>query len=182
MADEYAEHIETIQAGFQLEQSDLSRAIEAASRLFDRLTGREDGYYNKASSSPTARTFYGDGTIYLQLDAFSGSLSTSNLSVPTGYAKPSFITQGYKLVIVDSVGRINKNQNLSGFSRTGWDFTTPEVWEDGLPYTVTTTWGFSAIPADVKQAVIELAIKGYRETDAAYLQTTNMAETPPIRS
>lgn len=101
----------------------------------------------------TARSFDGSGLNYLKLDPYvSGTLSV--LTVPSGYETPYYVERNGYLV------------------RTGSDHvlpTTPSdwVWNSGVLVTVTAKWGFAETPADIRHAVIELAINLWRETDAA---------------
>lgn len=129
----------------------LNSLIERASRMVDRECGVTEGYFEKAPATATARTFYPSGLNYLKLDPYvSGSLTV--LAVPSGYVTPYYVERNGYLV------------------RTGSDLVLPDnpsswIWNSGVPVTVTAKWGFSATPADIKQAVIEMAINLWRETD-----------------
>lgn len=143
--------------------------IEQASRYFDSLCGVTEGYFELAGTSATARTFYGDGTNYLRLDPYvSGSLNAS-ITLPDGYTVPEFIEGGGYLIIVSSGIR---------YSLTPW--WASGGWLEGVPVVVTARWGFAATPADVKLAIIELAINLWRTVDPAETNLTDL-EGQPLR-
>lgn len=148
---------------------ELDVLIERASRYFDLLCGVEPEYFEPAGESATARTFYGDGTHYLKLDRYvDGSLSAT-ITVPSGYTAPPFIARdGFLQITSDDGIPLTRSSYCS------------EGWRSNLPITVTARWGFSNTPADVKFAVIELAVNLWRETDPANVKLVNL-EGQPLR-
>lgn len=148
----------------------LDDLIERASRYFDLLCGVEPGYFEPAGVSATARTFYGDGTHYLKLDRYVDGSLNATISVPSGYTAPNYVARNGYLQITseDGIPLVR--------SRYPWS----EGWWSNLPITVTARWGFSATPADVKLAVIELAVNLWRETDPANVKLVNL-EGQPLR-
>lgn len=123
----------------------------------------------------TPQTFYSDGGNMLALPPYvSGSLNTT-IGLPDGYSAQTFIERDGYLVRADTNGVV-----FSGFNPLYGG------WYQGVPMTITAKWGYAATPADVKMAVIELAINVFRETDPAGLRLTNLdgsalRETMPPR-
>jgi hypothetical protein len=156
-----------------LPAAELEALIEQASRMFDLECGVEEGYFNPAPIPiATQQTFYGDGTNYLRLPPYvSGSLSTS-ITVPDGYMAPNFVEQGGYLVLSSSSGVLPPFRSFYNCSWPGW-------WS-GVAITVSAVWGYRETPADVKMAVIELAINLERETDPAGLRLKDL-EGQPLR-
>lgn len=150
-----------------LTPTELDSLIEQASRMLDQEAGVPSGYFNPVPIPvATTKTFYGDGTNYLQLPPYvSGSLNTT-LTLPEGYTAPDFIELGGYLVLVSSTGVIPVFPNLHSVVWPGWYV--------GVPIQVSAIWGWRETPADVKMAVIELVINLHRETDPATLKLTGL--------
>lgn len=114
----------------------------------------------------TARTFYGDGTNYLKLDPYvEGSLSAT-ITLPTGLTAPTFVERDGYLVQTASATDGSLIQFAPSIFSGGWS--------RGVPVTATALWGYDGTPADVKQAVIELTINLWRETDPASSKLVNL--------
>lgn len=122
----------------------------------------------------STRVFYGDGGTLLKLDPYVPGTLDETITVPTGYTAQTFIEGDGYLIRADSTGIPIRD--------------TPRFYDGWAPYipvTVTAVWGFESTPADVKQAVIELAINLWRETDPASLKLVNLEggvlreSTPP---
>lgn len=153
-----------------LPDAELDALIEQASRYFDNECGVVPGYFNPSPYPiATERTFYGDGTNYLQIDPLvTGSITAVGL--PEDYSDPDYVIRGNYLV------------------RTGETHVLPTVawypyfggWPNGVVVTINAVWGWPTTPADVKMAVIELVINLWRETDPAELQLTDL-ERQPLR-
>lgn len=162
-----------------LPTTELEALIEQASRMFDHACGVPDGWFNPvAIPVATTKTIYGDGSNYLRLPPYiPGSLSTS-LTLPEGYTAPDFIEKdGYLIVHSGSV--------LSSHVGTyygSWPYNHPvwQGWYVGVPITVSAIWGYYETPADVKMAVIEMALNLWRETDPAQVKLINL-EGQPLR-
>lgn len=117
---------------------------------------------NGADVVATERTFYGDGTNILKLDPYvPGSLSTT-IAVPADYTTPDFIIQNGHLLRSSDTGI----PNPAGSYNYGWMAR--------IPVTVTAKWGYESTPADVKAAVIEMAINLWREVDPATAKLSGM--------
>jgi hypothetical protein len=146
----------------------LTKLIERASRFFDLVVGVAPQFFELAGPSATTRTFYGDGTNFLKLDAYvAGTLSTT-LVVPDGYTAPTFIERdGYLVLTSDNGSLLHQWPPFPSWWRIG------AGWWAGVAITVTAKWGYAATPADVKLAVIELTINLLRETDPASIKLIN---------
>lgn len=155
-----------------LPPAELEALIEQASRMIDLECGVAEGYFNPAPIPiATSKTFYGNGTNYLQLPPYiPGSLNTT-LTLPDGYTAPTFTEKG-GFLILNSSGVLPP---FSGFSSACWP-----GWYSGVGITVSAIWGFRETPADIKLAVIELVINLSRETDPSSLKLTNL-EGQPLR-
>lgn len=153
----------------------LTNLIEQASRYFDLVAGVKPEFFEPASATATARTFYGDGTNFLRLDKYVAGSLNPTITVPSGYTAPTFIERdGYLVLTTEDVGAIVSS--LPPYP--SWWRTTS--WWHGLPIIVTARWGYAATPADVKMAIIEMVINLLRETDPASLNLLDL-ERQPLR-
>lgn len=146
----------------------LTKLIERASRFFDSVVGVSPQFFEAAGDTATARTFYGDGTNFLRLDAYVTGTLVEAVTVPDGYDVPTFIEKDGFLVLTTTEG--NLTHALTPFP--SW-YRSGSGWWSGLPITVTAKWGYEVTPADVKLAVIELTINLLRETDLAAIKLIN---------
>lgn len=145
----------------------LAKLIERASRYFDLICGVAPEFFESAGSTATARTFYGDGTNFLRLDAYINGSLNATISVPEGYETPAFIERDGHLVLSSNGNLAHRIAPYPSFSINGTG------WWNGVPITVTAKWGFEATPEDVKMAVIEMVINLLRETDPAAVKLIN---------
>lgn len=152
--------------------AELYALIEQASRYFDLECGVTPGFFNpQPYPVATERTFYGDGTHYLSLDNYVAD-SIASVSLPDGYTAPDYVERtGYLL-------RTGETHVLPVSYRGVW--WSSGGWPEGVPVTISAIWGYSAVPADVKMAVIELVINLMRETDPATLNLLDL-ERQPLR-
>lgn len=155
-----------------LDDDRLDALIEQASRYFDIAAGVEPEYFEPVAegyqSQALERVFYGDGTHYLRVDPFiEGTLSAADY--PVDYTVPDYRAVGQYLVRSSSDGLLPARnvRYLDG-------------WGEGVPVTVTAVWGYSATPADVKMAVIEMVLNLFRSTDPAEQNITDL-ERQPLR-
>lgn len=137
----------------------LDDLIEMASRYFDLLCGVEPGYFEAASGSATARTFYGNGSNFLRLDRYVPGTLNATLTYPEGYTALDYVERDGYLVITDSTGVLSSRS-----------LTFCNGWYCGVPIVVIAKWGFEATPADVKLAVIEMAANLWSELDPKHLK------------
>lgn len=153
----------------------------AASRIFDRLTEVSDDFYQAATGTPAARTFYGDGTAYLRLDPFVGT-PTPVVAIPGGeysVAATDFVVQGQSLVFLSKTrGVMQVYGEFPNYNRfTGW--------YDAVAVQVTADWGFAEVPDEVKYAVIQIGLMLWRQREPAAQVTSTIdgimaMELPPM--
>lgn len=152
MFPDYATAIDLKNYATQFAKSDDLRhemILEPASRLIDRLTGFPDGYFGMHSAFLSERRFLADGTRYLRLDPHrSGSIEFVEYDQLNEYT-PDYSEK------LDS-----KGQHWL-IARKGCE------WSDGEIVVVTACWGFDQVPADIRQATIELALIMWRQRDPA---------------
>lgn len=122
---------------------------EGASRLFDKLCEVEDGFFNKAAATASAKTFYGNGIDQIALPPFAGAIATVMIDGTAPRAEDWRVVNSHLY-------------NLAG------DFDTDSV------IVVTARWGFAEIPADVKMIVNELAVYAWRNRDPMFAQISNV--------
>lgn len=146
----------------------LDLAVNAASRMIDTHCGRR--FY--ADSVTSARTFYVDNFIRVQVDDIS---TTSSLAVATdenadGVYETTWVAADYVLEPLNAIGPNGQ---------AGWPYdlirATGNRW---FPITylpgrtprlqVTAKWGWAAIPDDVAQACRLLTAQLYRSKDAPF--------------
>lgn len=109
------------------------------------------------------RVVYGDGTDYLVPPAFVAG-SVTSVTTLSGYTIPSYIVSEGMLVVTTLagvVGSILTYPSLANWRGVGG-------WLKGVPYTVAATYGYSAVPADIKECCIELAVRMWRAKDAGF--------------
>lgn len=132
--------------------------LERASRMFDRMVGVADQFFDMTvvgeDTEPTEQIFYPNGTRFIKLPPYiAGELT--DVEMPDGYTVPDYIERDGYLVITTSTGVLDPY---------AW-------WQEGVPVTVTAIWGYAATPPEIKQVIIEIAIKLWRGTDAAFAKT-----------
>lgn len=172
----YCSPAEVREAGTQITEnapvaatdSYLTKLIERASRWFDLAVGVQPEFFEPSGATATARTFYGDGTNFLKLDAYVAGSLNPTIGVPDGYEAPTFIEREGYLVLTTSEGSLlHQWPPFPSWWRIG------SGWWAGLPIVITAKWGYVTTPADVKLAVIELTINLLRETDPAAIKLIN---------
>lgn len=192
MAD-YATLAEAKAYGYQSTAADdaiLTAILPRASRLFDRYVGVKPSYFDKYDgvAAASARKFWGDGTDYLQLDPYS-SAQAITLAMPTGYTAPPYLEsrnlpmtddgQGFFLIRTYS----NNESRFPFIKDANWDENagalfaaniTTVGWPEGVKVTITAKWGWDAIPVDVTEAVLEMAIATWRGKDQAFARVVNL--------
>ncbi len=141
----------------------LTAIIARASEVVDAYCGRT---WETAGESATARIFYGTGTPKLRLDWTATTINAAAVALPSGWTEPAFVEQRNEAAgtlyaqIVDS---------------EGWMIPStvdyyPYVWPEGMPITVTATWGYATYPGDVIEATAIIATARWRETYVGALE------------
>lgn len=149
----YINKLELIKKAVASEASDdvdWETYAEGASRLFDKLCEVEDGFFAKAASNPSERSFYGNGVDMMRLPPFVGTITTVSIDGEEMDADDWRITNGYLYHLGDG------------------EFDTDEE------ITISARWGFADVPKDVEIIVAELAIYLWRARDPMFNQ---MSET-----
>lgn len=185
---------ETEVAAFAQEFDTLSPSgqtivVEAASRLFDNLVGVEEGFFDAAPDSGyTTKTLYGDGTAYLKLPPYTVLNPTDPITIVdadgTELEVPEYYEQNGYLVIKDYRAGVPIRLNTPFYGSPYADYSGPAYgvatsftgWQVNQKITVSARWGCSAIPADIKQAVIQLAIHLWRTGDPAFQAISQSGE------
>lgn len=121
---------------------------------------------NGADVVASNKTVYGDGTCFLKLPPFVSGTLSATITLPDGYTAPYFVERNGYLVITDSLGVLaNPNSYVS-------------PWWAGVAITLSAKWGYEQTPADIQNAVIELVINLWRETDPASIKLVNIDNQP----
>lgn len=141
----------------------LTAILDRASAVVDAYCGRT---WETPGEAPTARIFYGTGTPKLRLDWTATAINAATVALPSGWTEPEFVeirnaaADSLYLQIVDS---------------EGWMIPStvdyyPYVWPEGMPVTVTATWGYATYPGDVLEATSIIATARWRETYVGALE------------
>lgn len=146
--------------------------ISGASRLFDRLCEVEDDFF-AAAAGESDKVFFGDGTAYLKLPPYV-SLGTDPIVIvdinDDELEVPDYLEQDGHLVIRDEGIRA---RSVVPDTFTGWPLNQ-EI-------TVSANWGFATVPSDVTQAVIQLAILTWRQSDPAFARMSQSGQVVEMR-
>lgn len=140
----------------------IGEEITAASRLIDSYLKVEDGFFQVAGSTASAKVVYGRGSDLLRLPPFTGSIVAADLAVPSGYTKPPF-------TVVNGWFTIQTPLTLGVVVGNAPEYNPfLYAWLDNVPYTINAKWGWTAIPADITEACIQIAVRVFRGRDDAY--------------
>lgn len=149
----------------------LTKILARATQIIDTYLGYS---FTVASEVASAQTVYGDGTDYLVLPTFiSGSVT--GVTAPTGYSVPDYIEQSGALVIARD-GVIGLPYGRGTIYHYGVDYAWPAGWLSGVPYTVTARYGVAAIPADIVEACLEIAIRIWKAKDAGFSDVVGVGD------
>lgn len=144
--------------------SELTAALDAASRGIEKSCNRQ---FNDAGSA-TARIFYPDNDCLAAIDDFISITSVKTDPSNTGTYTETWATTDYQ------------SEPLNGVvdGESGWPFWQlravlnrrfPRVYYDQrAPLEVTARWGWSAVPASVKQGCLILAEEIYKLRDSPF--------------
>lgn len=170
------------QEPFALEDSTAWDTLTtAASRLFDNLVEVDDDFFNTAGATFTDRDFIGDGTAYLKLDPYTELDSTDPVLINEGTINdvdfddnnlPEYVARNGMLVALDRTNQVYAGEWTYPNRFTGWP--------DGVQIRVSAKWGFTAVPKDVKVAVIQIALHMFRTQDAAFAEISGAEKVVPL--
>lgn len=140
----------------------LGRILDRATQIIDTELGTS---FALASSAGTS-VVYGDGTDYLKPPAFVAG-SVTAVTAPTGYTAPSYLVSGDLLVVTRDglLGPLYGSESLAGRM-----YAPAGGWLAGVPYTVAATFGYTAYPADIVEACLEIAVDLWRFRDAGSIK------------
>lgn len=127
---------------------------DAASVMFDREANVSKNFFAKAPDTTSIKYFRANGTEYVKLLPFIADSITA-------------ITVDGTTVTVDGDDYFENDFYLV------FDY---EI-EKNKIIAVTAKWGFSEVPADIKQAVIEQALFLWRKKDLAFADLANVASS-----
>lgn len=156
----------------------LEKLILRASRLIDRITGREEGAYKV--SSATVRYFDGSGQAFQWVDEMAEAPTavavsdTGSLTSYTSWAATDYMpwpynaaAQGRPYIRLD-VDQLNGDHALF--------YAFPKSVK------VTAKWGYStAVPEDVQQAVIIQAVRSFKRAQQAFQDAGAIFELGQLR-
>lgn len=135
----------------------LDRCAAAATALIENELG-----YSFAATAVGTRAVYGDGTDYLLLPVNAVAGTVTAVTTLAGYTVPSYVEQSGYLVVTDSAGIIAPSRSLYGL--TG--LYPYGGWLRGVPYTVSATYGYGAVPEDIARLCAEIAVIYWRFRDS----------------
>src|SRR5678815_687543 len=152
-----------------LSETMLESLIARASRMFDLACGVAPEYFEAVDADAVAsvQTIYGTEGQYLKLPPYVAG-SIASVSFPSSYTELTYIESDGYLIRTTTDGLLASS------------YVMPTGWYPGVPITITAIWGYEATPDDVKQAVIEMVLNLWRETDPATVKMTNI-EGQPLR-
>lgn len=130
----------------------------------------------------TPRTFYGEGADLLILPPYlAGSLAT--VSLPADVAAVSYreVPGGIQRNYLGASSLDLTNPVLWG-GLEDYRFRQFRGWPEGAAVTVYARWGFPATPADIRQAVLMIAIHIFRNADAARLAAADLENAAILES
>lgn len=120
-----------------------------------------------AAAASGTSIVYGNGLQTLILPAYTVG-SVTLVSAPSGYTVPDYIEQDGALVITDSTGIVVTPYRYG----LGYAYGSSLVWQYGVPYTVTATYGWGADDlAVLAEATLQTAVQLWRYRDTGGSET-----------
>lgn len=141
----------------------------------DDCLNRAEGFVNSyigtrtslAAATATTAVVYGNNLQTLLLPPYTAG-SVTLVAAPSGYTVPDYIEQDGSLVITDSSG-IVVTPYRAGLAYT---YGSSLVWQYGLPYTVSATFGWNTSDlAVLTEATLQIAVQLWRYRDAGGSET-----------
>jgi hypothetical protein len=172
----------------------LSFAVTSASRIFDRLCNVADNYFAPAGVSASDKVINGSGTTILPLPPFIGTLGT--VTYEDGTTSEEIVDSDYYKLKGEFPHQVLESVPFSSYDAfrlylydryyAGESWKYRYLWRLDKNYTVSARWGFTAVPDDVKSAVIQLAITLMSDLDTAKTERleskTHVADHLPANS
>lgn len=145
----------------------LQKVLDRATAIIDTYLGQG---FALSSGTPGTQIVYGDGTDFLEPPPFVAG-SVTLVTAPTGYSVPIYtVVDGILIVTRDGLqGTLYNSETIAGrlYNPIGG-------WLAGVPYTVAATFGYSAIPDDIKEACLEIAVDLWRFRDAGSIKAVGV--------
>lgn len=166
----YSQLLEVLPDGATTDATALGNILTRVSKRIDTYLG----YKFEDASTAADRVFYGLGTPLLKIDWTDDDPSSGDVSMPSSFTVPTFAVMRDSIVgtlylqTCDSDGRLYDN-NRVGYGDGFFGIATPTIWPYGLPVTVNAAWGYAAIPDDIVDITLKLAMKDWRQTYAPSL-------------
>lgn len=130
----------------------LQAVLDRATQILDTAIG-----YSLATSVSGSQVVYGDGTAYLVPAA---CLTVSGVTAPSGYDIPDYVLRDGMLILTDSAGVLVPE----AYAGRG----PVPAWREGVPYTVAGTFGYAAVPDDIVEACLEIAVRLWRGRSSGF--------------
>lgn len=155
MANEYAtiEQAKTrlVNKVTDAQEAELAEILEAACRGIDDYLEVQEGYFTPPTA-PSIKTLKGNNDTFLTLPApLSGSVT---ITTDGGITVPNFTVEGMRL----------RTLNDS-------DLPSPFIVWYPVYYRITGTWGYASIPAQIREAALQLTVHFWRGRDKALTGT-----------
>jgi hypothetical protein len=151
-------------ASFTTEDAKLTTALEVASREIEKACHRQ---FNTATSA-TARKYYPDKTWMTEIDDFSAITSIKADYNNDGTYETTWASTDYQLEPLNGVVDGESGWPYYRIRAVG-SYRFPCVSEtDRAPLEVTATWGWSAVPAPIKEGCLILAEELYKLKDSPF--------------
>lgn len=152
MANEYAD-IDRLKARLRgkvrpEDDSELTDILEATSRLIDNALLVPGGYFTPQTTQTTKRV-YGTGSTFITLPM--AVRGTVTIAAPSGYTVPNFTIDGLRLITLTDDG-----------------FRNPFLVWAKIYYDITGIWGYAAVPAEVREACLQISVRFWRGRDEAF--------------
>lgn len=155
----------------------LETLILRASRLIDRVTGREAGAYQVATA--TARYFDGSGCAFQWVDEMAAAPTAVEVDETGGLSYTAWVSTDYRVWPYNAALagrpylRLDVDQ-LNGNHALFYRFPRSVK--------VTARWGYStAVPADVQQAVIVQTVRWFKRGQQAFQDAGAIFELGQLR-
>lgn len=134
------------------DDNELGEILEAASRAVEDYLDVVLGYFFPPTQTETKKIL-GNGSSYISLPApLYGNVT---ISAPSGHSVPNYdVTEDLRLITLTDEGN-----------------PYPYLTWEAIYYSVTGYWGYAAIPAQIREATLQLATHFYRGRDKALTGT-----------
>lgn len=169
---EYADLADAVGYLSQLRDVDLDNPdLEVIDACLTRAEAFVNRYIKVPSSLTAAATsdvvIYGNGLQSLPLPPYVAG-SVEEVAAPSGYTVPDYIEYQDALVLTDSNGIILTPYRYG----LAFEYGSSTVWQQGVPYTVSATFGWSATDlAVLAEATLQTAVQLYRYKDTGGSET-----------